>query len=108
MPIYLNCLQLTSHLRKILLFTTTALLLAFASQSQTKGLIVKSASVAGRAVLDANGDGYVSATTAGFSANDIAESEIPFKALTVPGIEPNSDLANGPSCGFTDFVDAPG
>lgn len=108
MPIYLNCLQLTSHLRKILLFTTTALLLAFASQAQTKGLIVKSASVAGRAVLDANGDGYVSATTAGFSANDIAESEIPFKALTVPGIEPNSDLANGPSCGFTDFVDAPG
>ncbi len=105
---YLPYLKLGLRARKNLFFIFAALLSAFASQAQTRGLIVKSASVAGRAVLDFNGDGYVSATMAGFSANDIAESEIPFKALTVPGIEPNSDLANGPSCGFTDFVDAPG
>jgi hypothetical protein len=73
--------------------------------SQTSGLIVKPAA-AGKAVLDPNGDGYVSASNAGFVANDQLESEIPYKRLTVQEAEPTSDLANGPSCGFTDFVDA--
>ncbi len=76
--------------------------------AQTPGLIVKAATPAGQAVLDPNGDGYVSASKAGFGANDLSESEIPFRPLVVPGTEPTSDLANGPSCGFTDFVDAPG
>ncbi len=74
--------------------------------SQTPGLIVKSASAIGKPVLDPNGDGYVSTSNAGFIANDQNESEIKFKRLTLPESEPTSDLANGPSCGFTDFVDA--
>ncbi|MDJ1497853.1 T9SS type A sorting domain-containing protein [Cytophagaceae bacterium DM2B3-1] len=77
-------------------------------QAQTPGLIVKAANATGQAVLDPNGDGYISANNAGFSANDLGESEIPFKPLAVPGTEPTSDLANGPNCGFTDFVDTPG
>ena len=108
MPVYLSYLKMALRARKTFFLIPVSLLLAFASQAQTKGLIVKSASAAGKTVLDPNGDGYVSANTAGFSANDIAESEIPFKPLTVPGPEPTSDVSSGPNCGFTDFADAPG
>jgi hypothetical protein len=76
--------------------------------AQTPGLIVKSANTTGQAILDPNGDGYVSSSNAGFLSDDLAGSEIPYRPLVVPGTEPTSDLANGPSCGFTDFVDAPG
>ena len=74
--------------------------------SQTKGLIFEPATGAGAAVLDPNGDGYVSQTNAGFISNDQAESEIPFSALVFPFTEPTSDINNGPNCGFTDFVDS--
>ena len=74
--------------------------------SQTKGLIFEPASGAGSAVLDPNGDGYISQTTAGFINNDLSESEIPYTAFVFPGGEPTSDINNGPDCGFTDFVDS--
>ena len=74
--------------------------------SQTKGLIFEPASGTGGAVLDPNGDGYVSQTTAGFINNDLSESEIPYTAFVFPGGEPTSDINNGPDCGFTDFVDS--
>ena len=76
--------------------------------AQTKGLIVEPATGGGTAVLDPNGDGYVSGSTAGFSANDSAESEIPFVPFIFPGLEPTTDINNGPDCGFTDFVDTGG
>jgi hypothetical protein len=61
------------------LYTLTFLLaslLAFNVYSQTPGLIYKSAG-AGASILDPNGDGYTSASTAGFTTNDQTQSEIP-------------------------------
>ena len=75
------------------------------SFSQTPGMIVQPATGAGAAIFDPNGDGYVSATTAGFVTDDQLESEIPFTSLIFPGTEPIGDINNGPNCGFTDFVD---
>ena len=90
-------------------FYLGALLVFFAqiSFSQTNGMIVVPAgSGSGALVLDPNGDGYVSQTTAGFISNDIIESEIPFITLIPAGSEPSSDVQNAPNCGFTDFVES--
>lgn len=92
--------------------TITSLFLLFfictnSIQAQTKGLIIKPASITGKAVLDPNNDGYVSATDIGFIVNDETESELPFTRMVLPQPEPTSDVRTGPSCGFTDFVDAP-
>ncbi|MGW9684420.1 T9SS type B sorting domain-containing protein [Flagellimonas sp. 2504JD1-5] len=55
--------------------------------------------------MDPNLDGYTSSSSLGFQSNDELESEIPFIALPIIGdSEPDSDLASGPSCGFTDLV----
>ncbi|MBU2020088.1 MAG: tandem-95 repeat protein, partial [Bacteroidetes bacterium] len=78
---------------------------AFLFQAQTPGLIVQSATGASVGVLDPNGDGYVSTTTAGFGTNDLLNSEIAYKRLLPYSVEPNSDLSRGPTCGFTDFVE---
>ncbi|WP_281226890.1 Ig-like domain-containing protein [Flavobacterium aquiphilum] len=72
---------------------------------QTPGVIFQPAIGNGKTVLDPNGDGYVSATTAGFTTDDQVQSEIPYSSLVFPMVEPNSDLSAGPSCSFTDFVD---
>lgn len=74
------------------------------SSGQTPEFIYQKAGT-GSAVLDPNGDGYVSASSAGFSVSDYSESEIPFKPLPVVASEPTSDVGTGPGCGFTDFVD---
>ncbi|MFH0867192.1 MAG: hypothetical protein V1904_13440, partial [Bacteroidota bacterium] len=86
---------------------TFALMMLFGSIklfSQTPGMIYEPATGGGAAVLDPNGDGYTSATTAGFVTNDETESEIPYIPLVFPQPEPDSDLGPGPDCGFTDFV----
>lgn len=72
--------------------------------AQTPGLIVKPA-VAGKSVLDPNLDNYTSSDNEGFVSNDEGESEIPFVPIVLVNPEPTSDLATGPSCGFTDLVD---
>jgi hypothetical protein len=72
--------------------------------AQTPGLIVKPA-VAGKSVLDPNLDNYTSSDNEGFVSNDEGESEIPFVPIVLVSPEPTSDLATGPSCGFTDLVD---
>ena len=90
---------------KILLFFIGLFAITNFVNAQTKGLIVEPATAAGTAVLDPNGDGYVSGSTAGFSANDSAESEIPYVPFVFLGLEPTSDINNGPDCGFTDFVE---
>jgi hypothetical protein len=76
--------------------------------SQTSGMIVEPATGAAALVLDPNSNGYVSATTAGFLGNDqlIANNELPWQTLIPAGSEPNSDVQNGPNCGFTDFVES--
>ncbi|TRX58821.1 T9SS type A sorting domain-containing protein [Fulvivirga sp. M361] len=93
-------------MKKNCLLSLVLLLFGIASCfGQTPGLIVDPASVAGAAVMDPNGDGYVSTGNGGFSVNDNSESEIPFQPLTVPSVEPGNDVATGPGCGFTDFAD---
>lgn len=84
------------------------------AQSPTPGLIFKPATTGtpGSAVLDPNGDGYVSATAAGFAVatGDVgAQSEIPYKYLPQrTTVEPNADLRVGPNNKFTDFADVAG
>lgn len=72
--------------------------------AQSPGLIVRPAGGAGTTALNPNGDGYSSATTAGFVTDDIAESEIPFRVVPPAISEPIGDLLTGPSGGFTDIV----
>jgi len=86
----------------------TTLLISFlitlnAYSQITPGLIVEPATGAGRIVLDPNLDGYTSASTAGFTVNDLTSSEIPFKSITLIS-EPSGDLSAGPTCNYTDFV----
>lgn len=92
-----------SYILLVLLFITN---LAFA---QTPGLIIKKATGVGQAVLDPDGDGYVSAKTNGVQVgftvppnNDVTESEIAYAAIVQP--DPYNDLLKGPACGFTDIV----
>ena len=88
------------------IFLTLLVFLSFSKVvGQTTGLIFEPATGAGTVVLDPNGDGYPSTTTAGFIGDDQTDSEIPYLSLVFPMIEPNSDLGPGPNCGFTDFVD---
>lgn len=87
----------------------TALIFVFqihqAAVSQTSGLINRQAtSVAGRAILDPNSDGYTSATTAGFGSNDVTNSELPFSPIKAYAIEPYSDLRRGPNHSYSDYV----
>ncbi|MBL3656379.1 T9SS type A sorting domain-containing protein [Fulvivirga sediminis] len=86
------------------MIVTTLIIAAHHTHAQTPGLIIDPAG-AGATVLDPNGDGYVSADNSGFVSNDNAESEIPYQTITVPEVEPTSDVASGPACGFTDFAD---
>ena len=96
---YTNC-------KGFLKIITLLIILNFSSVSaQTPGLIYEPATGAGAAVLDPNGDGFVSLTANGFTIDDQLQSEIPYSSLVFPMIEPNSDLGPGPNCGFTDFVD---
>ncbi|HEU4791444.1 MAG TPA: hypothetical protein VFS71_17285, partial [Flavobacterium sp.] len=91
---------------KNIAFITLLLVMSFTKvMGQTPGLIYQPATGSGKLVLDPNGDGYVSATTAGFTTDDQLQSEIPYNSLVFPMVEPNSDLSSGPSCSFTDFVD---
>ena len=74
--------------------------------AQTPGLIYKPAgSALGRSVLDPNGDGFISLTTAGFSGTDYGSaSELNMVALPIVGVEPTGDLTTGASGGHTDIV----
>src|SRR5688572_18179179 len=87
------------------IFILPLICISISSFGQTPGMIIKTAG-SGAAVLDPNGDGYVSQSSAGFVTNDQSTSEIPYKAIPVPAAEPNSDLGPGPDCSFTDFVDS--
>ncbi|GAA4354289.1 hypothetical protein GCM10023185_15920 [Hymenobacter saemangeumensis] len=80
------------------------------AQTPTSGLIFKAATAGtpGAAVLDPNGDGYVSASSAGFSTTDLGTaSELPYRYLpqVISPREPMSDLRVGPNFKFTDFAD---
>ena len=69
-------------------------LYCFSLFSQTPGLIYEPATGGGAAILDPNGDGYTSQTTAGFTTDDQLESEIPYTSLVFPGSEPKIGRAH--------------
>jgi hypothetical protein len=84
----------------LLLFVLSIL----SSNAQTPGIIVRPAGTNGPAVLDPNADAYTSATTSGFTTNDITSSEIPYKIVAPVISEPTGDLLRGPSGSFSDIV----
>jgi hypothetical protein len=92
------------------IITASLVLLLFAlpaiSHAQSPGQIVKRVSV--NTVLDPlPSTGYTSNSTSGFVSNDVAESRLPFKVITLPFAEPVGDLATGASGSFTDLVTSP-
>ncbi|MEO5681755.1 MAG: T9SS type A sorting domain-containing protein [Chitinophagaceae bacterium] len=72
--------------------------------AQSPGLIVRPVGGNGSTPLNVNGDGYSAAAATGFTTDDIAESEVPFKIVPAAIVEPTGDLSTGPSGGFTDIV----
>jgi hypothetical protein len=71
------------------------------------GLIYKPASsVLGKSVLDPNGDGYVSTTSAGYSSTNDGPSYSEHTWIPLPTMEnePHSDLVTGANGGHTDIV----
>ena len=79
-------------------------------RAQTPGLTYKPSSTSfGKSVLDPNGDGYVSATSSGFSGTDYGSgSEFDMVPLPIITPEPLGDLTTGSSGGNTDIVTATG
>ncbi len=89
-----------------LLFAAVVFLSAFQTLSaQLPGFINRQAtSPAGRTVLDPNGDGYTSATIAGFGNDDVTNSELLYSGIRAYSIEPYGDLRRGPNHNYSDFV----
>ena len=87
------------------LITVFLSILNLQSFAQVPGFINRQATIAaGRTVLDPNGDGYTSSTTAGFGVDDVANSEIIYKGIKAYSVEPFGDLRRGPNHSFSDFV----
>lgn len=87
-------------------FILFIILSIFQVSAQKAGLIYKPAGNAlGKSVLDPNGDGYTSLTSAGFSGTDFgSNSELNMVPLPIIGTEPVGDLTTGGSGGATDIV----
>jgi hypothetical protein len=90
--------------RLIALFLCSLFLVQKSSGQSTGKIIRQATAAAGRTVLDPNSDTYTSATTAGYNGNDVANSEITFRAVPSFNAEPFGDLRRGPSHLYTDFV----
>jgi hypothetical protein len=96
--------------RRIFTALSTMLLLSLIwnlANAQTTGIIYRpSTSEFGRSILDPNRDGFVSATSAGFSGGiDYGTaSELRLFPLPVLEGEPDSDLSTGANGGHTDLV----
>ena len=89
----------------LLIISAFVFFLCINVQAQIPGYINRQATIAaGRTVLDPNNDGYTSMTNAGFSTNDVTQSEIAYKGIKAYSIEPYSDLRRGPNHSFSDFV----
>ena len=99
---------ISRYLRLLLLFVST-LFVTQQLSAQTPGLIIKPASGGGVAVLDPDGDGYVSQKTNGIQLgftvppnNDVTQSEIPYVAIIRP--DPTGDILRGPIGDFIEIV----
>ncbi|MEX2573804.1 MAG: hypothetical protein WD317_05880, partial [Balneolaceae bacterium] len=71
----------------------------------TPGLIYKPAEGNGQLILNPNGHGFASETTAGFTWSDVEESEIPYHPLPQFEVEQIGDVRTGASGGHTDLAD---
>lgn len=97
----INYFNDTKRALSLILSLVILSLYAIDGNSQTPGLIYQTST---GTVMDPNGDGWVSQTTAGFQSNDLEESELPYARIALPFTEPNSDPNTAPDCGFTDIV----
>ncbi|WP_299820670.1 T9SS type A sorting domain-containing protein [uncultured Pontibacter sp.] len=91
----------------ILLFFILTAFFPVIVHAQTPGFIYKPATGGGEKVLDPNGNGYISLTTAGFTGtNDMgaAVSEIPYRQVPTLENEVVGDLNTGSAGGHTDLV----
>jgi hypothetical protein len=93
-------------LRKIFLPVFAGIFSFFQLQAQSPGTIVTPMNGNGVTILNPNGDRYSSKTSAGFSPNDITESEIPYKVVPPIIAEGAGDNATGATGGFTDIISA--
>jgi len=93
-------------MKKIVLKVIFLFFISVSLYSQTPGIIYKPAnSVLGKSILDPNGDGFVSLTSAGFSGTDYgANSELRMIPLPVIVGEPVNDPVTGGGGGHTDIV----
>jgi hypothetical protein len=96
-------------MKRLLLLLLTFGFLTQVLYGQTPGMIVKPAQGVGQAVLDPDGDGYVSQKTNGVQIgftippeDDVIQSEIPFVPIVRP--DPLGDLLRGPTGFFGDIV----
>lgn len=84
------------------------LLSSWSALAQTPGQIIRTA--VNDSLLDPNGDGWISATTSGFSdfptiEDESEEFETSWNVLWHYEMEPSSDLQTGSTCGPTELVD---
>ena len=98
--------------RYFLLLGVCLTIFSFSSGAQTKGIIYDPARndvgpTAGAALLDPNGDGFVSSDNTGFSADDETESDIAYIAIPTAGTEGEGDVSHGATCSYIDFVNTP-
>ncbi|WP_439882296.1 T9SS type A sorting domain-containing protein [Pontibacter sp. MBLB2868] len=91
----------------VTLFTVLFFLCLSQALAQTPGLITKPANNGGQAILDPNGDGYVSKTASGFLTREdegAAYSEIPYRYFPAMSNEVLGDLNTGTIGGHTDYA----
>src|SRR4051812_31027489 len=87
------------HLLLLAFLATT-----FAAHSQSPGIIIKPAGGIGYTRLNPDSNTFSSATTAGYTTDDIAQSEIPYKVIKPFITEPTGDLLRGPATKYSDIV----
>jgi hypothetical protein len=92
-------------MRNIYSFLLSACLLSgHAAFSQSPGYITSPAGGNGVTPLNPDGNAFTSATTSGFTTNDITQSEIPYKIIKPFITEPTGDLLRGPATKYSDIV----
>jgi len=102
----MNCLIMTGRL----LLCGMLFCFGMESSAQTPGQIFRSAEPAGAAILDPNGDGWITSSGATYSdtallVDESAEFEQSWTVLWHYENEPSSDLQTGSDCGPTELVD---
>ena len=91
-------------MRKFYSFLFAAFIISHAALSQSPGYITSPAGGNGATPLNPDGNAFTSATTSGFTTNDITQSEIPYKIIKPFITEPTGDLLRGPATRYSDIV----